>query len=119
MEPDFRSAFCARYKCKDEEFEKVALLKVLHRRALPLAWIILIVAPSYFTPDFQILRHFGSLTRKSNLYSDALDVRNDYARLQASGFLRRSLKMRISGQRLLKVASEIWHPSNGQTHSAP
>ena len=69
--------------------------------------------PSFFSADFQIIRHFGSLTRKSNLYSDALDVRNDYARLNASGFLRRSLKMRISGQRLLKVASEIWHTPNG------
>ena len=92
-------------------------MKVLHRRVLPLAWLILRLRPSFFAPDFQILRHFGSLTRKSNFYSDALDVRNDYARLQASGFLRRSLKMRISGQRLLKVASEIWH-SNGSAEES-
>ena len=113
MDRDFRSAFCAHYHCPNEDFERTALLKVLHRRSLPLAWIILRVAPSYFAADYQILRHFGALTRKSNFYSDALDVRHDYSRLQASGFLRRVLKMRISGQRLLKVASEIWQKPNG------
>ena len=112
MDRDFRSAFCSYYNCPDQDFEKTALLKVLHRRALPLAWIILHLSPAWFAPDFQILRRFGALTRKSSFYSDALDVRHDYARLQAAGFLRRAFKLRISGQRLLKVASEIWHKPN-------
>jgi hypothetical protein len=108
VEKTFKSRFCNYYKCPEDQFEQLALLKVLHRRSLVIAWIILKVAPSFFATDYRILRQIGSVSSRNNLAAEARDVRHDYVRFNDYGFFRRFLNLRISGQRLLALANSVW-----------
>src|SRR5689334_6558837 len=101
VDKTFKSRFCNYYKCPEENFERVALLKVLHRRSLVIAWLILKFSPDFFATDFRILRQIGSVTSRNNLVAEARDIRNDYLRFNDYGLVRRFLTLRISGQRLL------------------
>ena len=109
MDKTFKSRFCEYYQCPEEKFERAALLKVLHRRSLVLAWLFLYLKPSLFETDFRILRQIGSITSRNNLAAEARDIRNDYVRFNDFGVVRRFLNLRISGQRLMHLANEVWH----------
>jgi len=108
VEKAFKSRFCNYYKCPEDNFERAALFKVLHRRSLVIAWFILKLAPNFFATDFRILRQIGTVTSRNNLVAEARDIRNDYLRFNDYGFVRRFFNLRISGQRLLAVANEVW-----------
>jgi hypothetical protein len=108
VEHSFRSRFCKFFKCPEDRFEQAILLKVLHRRSLLLGWLLSRIYPDYFQTDYRILHQIGSVTTRNNLLAEARDIRHDYQRLNDFGFLRRFLNLRISGQRLLAVANEVW-----------
>jgi len=110
VEKSFRTRYCDRYQCPEEGFEKAILLKVLHRRSVPIAWLLLRVHPSVFQTDYRILSQIGNVSSRNNLLADARDIRHDYQRLNDFGFLRRFLNLRISGQRLLAVSNQVWGP---------
>jgi len=108
VEKTFKSRFCKYYQCPEDRFERVALLKVLHRRSLVIAWFFLKLNPNFFATDFRILSQIGSVSARNNLVAEARDIRNDYLRLNDYGFVRRFLTLRISGQRLIAVANAVW-----------
>ena len=103
-----RENFCSRFRCSDEEFERVALLKLLHRRSLPLARILLLTNPSFFATDFAIIRQLGLIDSRAQLAVEARDLWKDYLRCGDFGLMRRVLKVRISGKQLLRVGEEVW-----------
>jgi hypothetical protein len=112
VDQSFRSRFCKFFHCPEDRFEQTILLKVLHRRSLLLGWLLTRVYPNYFRTDYRILQQVGGVTSRNNLLAEARDIRHDYQRLNDFGFLRRYFNLRISGQRLLAVANEVWGASS-------
>jgi hypothetical protein len=107
-EKTFKLRFCEFYHCPEDQFERAILLKVLHRRSLLLAWCLLRIHPAFFSTDYRILRQVGAVASRNNLLAEARDIRNDYHRFNDFGIMRRFLNLRISGQRLLAVANQVW-----------
>lgn len=104
----FKAAFCRYFSCLDEDYEVLAVKKLLHRRGLPFALVLLKLKPTIFSTETKILRQLGRIEDAKSLAAEAQDLKNDYVRLNDFGFLRQRLRMRLSGRRLIKLAEKIW-----------
>jgi len=74
--------------------------RCLHRRGLPLAPFILLVNRQYFAADYELITSVGRLTNGARL-NDELDDFRSHSRNR--GFVRRRLRIRVSGARLSGV----------------
>ena len=100
----FRALFCSHFGCPEADYETVALHKMIHRRWLPVAAVIMKMKPSFFRTDLQIIRQLGLVTSRANLLAEVQDLRSDYGRRKDFGFVRRRLRLRLSGERILRLA---------------
>ena len=101
----FREAFCQRFACPAEEFEKRVLWRGLYRRSLPLSALVYSWNPRYFDLDVRTIRQLG-LTRSSEEFRAEIDSFRFESRMQR-GFLKRTLRLRISGKRLMQLLDEV------------
>jgi hypothetical protein len=99
---DFRAAFCERYRCSMEDFDRRVFWKCLYRHALPLAAFLCWTNREFFQPDIDLIHSLASTTTFSEVRAEASFIRHDQ-RMQ-SGFLRGTLRIRISGRRLAALA---------------
>jgi hypothetical protein len=99
---DFRAAFCERYRCSMEDFNRRVFWKCLYRHALPLAAFLFWTNREFFRPDLELIQSLSSTTTFSEVKAEASFIRHDQ-RMQ-SGFLRGTLRIRISGRRLADLA---------------
>lgn len=104
----FREKFCAHFQCQDAEYEWMAIRKLLHRRAFPIALLLSKLKPDLFETDIMLVRQIGRVQDVTSLVSEASDLRSDYERSDDFGFLRSRLKIRLSGRRALQVGRKIW-----------
>lgn len=102
---DFRTAFCERFQCPPAEFEKRAFWRCLYPHATVAARLIQLVNPDYFEPDLRTLRHIGNASTVTHLLAEVNSFRADYR--MRSRFLYDVLRLRISGKRVLRLASEV------------
>ena len=102
---NLQTAFCERYGCVPEEFEAKVFWRCLHRHALPVARVIWLCNREFFNPDLQAIRLLGSARSARELLAEVNSFRDDYP--SRSRFLRESLRIRISGKRLLRLAGAI------------
>jgi hypothetical protein len=97
----FREGFCKECACATEAFETTVFWRCLHRRALPLSALIYRLHPSFFDPDFHTIRCLGNSTSYEEFGQEVNSFRSDNRR--RGGFLRRKLRVRVSGRRLMKL----------------
>src|SRR5262249_35501562 len=102
-ELDFRTAFCKKFQCSREDFNERVFWKFLYRHALPFAASLGWMNREFFQPDLDLIHSLASTTTLSEVKAEASFIRHDQ-RMQA-GFLRGTLRMRISGRRLADLAS--------------
>jgi hypothetical protein len=99
---DFCAAFCEKFQCSVEDFDKQVFWKSLYRHALPFAAFLCWANREFFQPDLDLIRSLASTTTLSEVKAEASFIRHDQ-RMQ-DGFLRRTLRIRISGRRLMNLA---------------
>lgn len=101
----FRDAFCDSYRCAPERFEQALFWRALHRVAVPVAALVYWLKPDFFKEDLEAIRELGG-ARDADAFNH--DVNLFYARnLRHGGFLRRTLDLRISGKRLIRIRNGV------------
>ena len=107
-EMDFRAASCEKFQCSFEDFDRRVFWKCLYRHALPLAAFLLWAKREFFQPDLELIHSLATTTTFSEVRAEACFIRHDQ-RMQA-GFLRGTLRIRISGRRLAVLAGSTLAP---------
>ena len=101
---NFRDSFFERFACPSEKFEKRVFWRALYRCSLPLAVLVYVLYRRYFDMDFQVIRQLGVAISADEFYSELDSYRSEY-RMQR-GFLRNTLRVRVSGKRLMRILEE-------------
>jgi hypothetical protein len=90
----------------DAPYERTVFWHCLHRRSLPIAAAVYLINRDYFKLDFQTLRQLG-LTRSLNEFREELEGYR-YVYRREGGFFRKSLRVRLSGKRLMRMATNLF-----------
>lgn len=77
--------------------------RCLHRRALVFVPFIRMVDSDYFSPDYDLIRGVGRITKASELSDELMDF---YSHPLNHRFARRRLGLRISVGRLSRIVHE-------------
>jgi hypothetical protein len=101
----FRNGFCMKHVIRPERFEREVFWRCVHDRGAWLARMILMVHPGFFRRDLALIREIGGMMSLDQV-KDALQ-RFHKETQESGGFLRRKLKVRLSGERLLRLTAEI------------
>jgi hypothetical protein len=102
---NFRELFCARYTCAPDGFETAVLWRCLNPKNLPLARTLWRVNPGYFMPDLELIRQVQETTSLDELKSELNDF---YYHYPHAGWLRKHMKVRLSGQILTNLAGRLF-----------
>lgn len=97
----FKQAFCTRFGCKPEHYESTVFWRILFRHALPLAWVLRRVSPSFFTEDIDLIREVGEMTNPE-LFKNEVDYFHG-RNIRHKSWLRTLLRVRASGGRLVRL----------------
>ena len=105
----FEEIYCERHNCSPKEFSRRLFWKCLHRRAVPIAPVILLVNWDYFFPDRDLI---SQVRRSEKLNQVWEELREYFIHPNHQGFLRRRLNIRLSGRRLINIAKQ-YLPASG------
>lgn len=106
METDsFKVRFCERYGVPPAAFGEALLRRALYPHARPLCWFLGMWDRHYFQPDFEFIEDVAHL-RSAAYFAEAMDcyINHPYNRR----FLRRRLRLRISGRRMWEEVNAIF-----------
>ena len=104
---NFRELFCDHFGCPLEAYERTVFWRCLHRRTLPLAALIYFINRDFFRRDFDTIRQLG-VTRGQGEFQK--EVEDYYFNMRSYGnVLQRSLLVRVSGQRLVRLSRLVRH----------
>jgi hypothetical protein len=100
---NLRDLFLAKVQCPPQEFEREVLFHCAYSPLLVrLAWRF---DPDFFLHDLQLIRAAGM----SQSFSDCRHEVEAFRRANPPrGFFRKTLRVRLSGQKLLKLASRLF-----------
>ena len=100
----FRDAVCERFGIAPERYEQ----EVFWRCVLPSTrWLVRLLwrmRPVYFRQDLELIESVADCTSVSEVRSELNSFRYYY---RPRGFGRRLLHLRLSGQRLLRLAAQV------------
>ena len=97
--------FCEKFRCPERKFEKRLFLECLHPKGAGIARMIRLVNPGYFRSDFELieqLKHATSFDQVKRL------VNFHGTQNTSGGLLRLMIKARLSKQRLLSLAQNLF-----------
>lgn len=97
--------FCERFQCSAEEFPERAFRNCLYIRARPIRPFLDRVLPDYFALDFEFIRQLGSSANLAEVRAAARDFED--ANRWPRTFLRTWLKVRVSGQKAIRLGREL------------
>jgi hypothetical protein len=101
----FRQGYCQSFNCPPEAFETSVFWRCLHRRAFPLSALMYYLNRDFFASDFQTIRQLGVAISFEEFAAEVDSFRNDNRR--HGGFLRRNLRIRVSGRRLMELVFDL------------
>jgi hypothetical protein len=105
MEVEFRQLFTERFGCSAEEFEERVFWRALFRHALPFAWLISRLKPSFFREDYDLLREVATARNTGEVVSE---LNRFYGRnARDKSVLRTELHLRVSGKRVLRLYRDL------------
>ncbi len=102
----FREAFLEKYKGTPESYESRVFWRCLYRHAVPLAGLIYLFDRGFFSVDFQTIRQLGQ-ARSPDEFRQEVDA-FAYQNRRHGGMLRTRLRIRVSGQRLMSLLTEVF-----------
>jgi len=105
MSRSFRDAVCAAFGCAPEEYPEKVFRLCLHEHARPLAHLLRKVNPEIFRPDFELIEQVSAAKSLPELCHEVNQHR--YLEANSTGCLRRALRLRLSGARLVRLGSKL------------
>lgn len=103
---NFQSLFCEQTGCSRSDYEDRMFGKCLYWHAKPIASVLRHLRPDVFDADLHFIRFLGEATDLREANASALDFQD--ANLARPNFLRRRLKIRVSGRSALRVAYAVF-----------
>jgi hypothetical protein len=103
----FAELFCQRYHIPPQRYAPAMFRRCLHRRAWLLLPLARLLPGRFFAADYELIHEVGRLTRASGV-SDELALY--YRQPGNRGFLRRRLRLRISGARVSRLVHRLFKP---------
>jgi hypothetical protein len=97
-----------------EEFARTIFNRALYRRALLVKWLLPLLHQGYFAADFDLIYGVERLRRLRDFTAEAERFNEHPAN---RGFLRRTLCLRVSTNRLRALMRETLPRSAGNTHA--
>ncbi|MGC8885621.1 MAG: hypothetical protein ACP5MG_00485 [Verrucomicrobiia bacterium] len=97
--------FCDYFKCPPEEYEERLFWLCVRPNVVYLAKVFWIFYRRIFYGDLEMLRQLGRTSNTRELRYEIESFRHYHP---PRGFIRRDLKVRVSGRRLLKIASKLF-----------
>ncbi len=103
---NFKNAICMRNGWIPSAYMDKVLWRCMHQRAVFLARVINVFYPGYFKKDRELIMELAEATSLTD-FSVAL---KEFAEVNKNrrGLLREAFKLRISGQRALKLGAEYF-----------
>lgn len=102
----FKEAFCGHFGCAPERYEMSVFWRALFRHALPFAWLIHWLSPSYFEEDLYLIREVGAMSNSALFKSE---VNYFYGRNQRhKSWTRTTFRVRVSGNRMLRLQRRLF-----------
>lgn len=105
----FCDLFCEAFKCPPEDFNERVLWLCLFPKTNSFAHWLWQLNRDYFKPEFELIDQIKSLTSAQDIQAELDDF---YYHNPPKGFFRKVLKVRISGDRLLELAEELFARAN-------
>lgn len=99
----FRDLYCRAKQCPVERFERRFFRHGLYRRSLLLGLLVRWLSPSFFEPEFRLIRQLAVTTTREEFRAEIEDYRWEIERLRS--WPRKSMRLRFSGQRLMRYAA--------------
>jgi hypothetical protein len=98
----FQQLFCEHFQCPPETYQKKIFWMCLHHRAFPVAALIFLLHPDFFTKDFDLIGQLG-VTESQREFQQEIE---DYSyQIKAYGnLLQRTFRVRLSGKRLMRLS---------------
>ena len=100
----FRAAYCERYHVPPDNFEASLLWRSFRRGASFLGHTLWALHRSSLKPDLDLIKNLSECETTGEVLAELNDFRY---RRPLAGFWRRVLRVRASGDRLLKIAHEV------------
>ncbi len=101
---NFRARFCEKFGCPESEYENKALQECLYPHAKLFAPIIRIFKRDLFAVDLEFLRALGEKSTRWEAQGHLLSFQSFN---REDTYLRRKLKIRVSGQKAAILAAEL------------
>ncbi|MCB1128358.1 MAG: hypothetical protein KDM81_17825 [Verrucomicrobiae bacterium] len=107
----FKEAYCERYRCSPGRFVIRVFKKGLYRRARLIGPILMVFSPRLFQLDIDLINELGGARNWGDFNAIISNhVQSSHLR---SGFLRNALKLRVSCQRLKRIATKLFGRRQG------
>jgi hypothetical protein len=106
----FAERFCAFYGVEPCEYTRAVFHLTAYRRARFLAPILRLFNPDYFACDYNFIRGVGEIERDDELIGE---IRYFYWHPWNRGFLRRTLRLRVSAARMTALTRSIMRDGDG------
>ena len=103
----FFTLFCTAFDCLPDDYNEAVLWLCIFPQAVLLARIIWRLIPDYFDYDFEMIQQIKNVTSLEDLQ---FEINDFYYRHPPAGFLRRQLHIRLSGERLVTIANDLFNP---------
>lgn len=100
----FREAYCREFGVSPEVFEEDVLWRCFYPEAVSMGKFFWRWKRRYFDVDFELIREVADCTTVSGMRDEMNDFR--YHR-PISGFWRKVMHVRLSGQRLVALGTEL------------
>lgn len=111
--PTFAECYCVKHNIPPEEFARTIFNRALYRRALLVKWLLPLLHHGYFSADYDLIYGVERLRRMRDFATEAERFNEHPAN---RGFLRRTLCLRVSTNRLRALIRETLPRSAGSTH---
>jgi hypothetical protein len=111
----FAELFCERYHLSSESYAREMLRRALYPRARMFAPVMRIFWPTYFDADLDFVRGVGLIRRAQDLGGEVTDF---HLHPRNRGFLRHTLKIRVSCQRMSGLVAEAMGPRGSSAPGA-
>ena len=103
----FAELFCERYRLPPGSYFPEMLRRTFYPRARMVAPIMRFFFPGFFDADRDFVRGVGLMRRAEDLGGEVTEF---HLHPRNRGFLRRTLKLRVSCQRMSHVVGEVMGP---------
>lgn len=103
---NFRQAYCEKFGCLPADYANKVFWRCLYPHARLLAPLLLWLNKGYFELSFQTIHELGE-TANYNDFKAELDGFT-LANRNARSLLRKRLRVRVSGRRLMALQAAVW-----------